>query len=284
MDSQMGSQMVSSMVVPTSAPMLRAILWDVDGTLAETERDGHLPAFNLAFESAALPWRWDAARYGELLEITGGRERILHDLMTQPEAPSASSDREALALRLHQRKNSLYAQRMHTHPIPLRPGVLELLTESRDRKIIQGIATTTSRSNVEALLLAHLGEQWSQWFEIILCGENVSAKKPDPEVYEQAKAHLLKLGIAKDQILAIEDSPNGVRAASSAGLAVILTRSTYFMNAGSAGTCADGGSFQERSSWTSRRTTEQTTGFKPSTQRDHIGLDDLIEWHVAQWS
>lgn len=276
--------MVSPMSSRQSTPVLRAILWDVDGTLAETERDGHLPAFNLAFERAALPWRWNTARYGELLDITGGRERILHDLMTQPEAPSVSADREALALRLHQQKNSLYAQRMHSHPIPLRPGVLELLTESRDRRIIQGVVTTTSRSNVEALLIAHLGAQWSQWFEIILCGEDVSAKKPHPEVYERATAHLLKLGIAKDQILAVEDSPNGVRAASSAGLAVILTRSTYFMNASSAGTCADGDSFQERSSWTSLRTTEQTTGFKPSTQRNHIGLDDLIEWHAAQWA
>ena len=283
----MESPMASPLMPLTSAPVLRAILWDVDGTLAETERDGHLPAFNLAFEGAGLPWRWDAARYGELLDITGGRERILHDLLTQPMAPSASADREALALRLHQQKNSLYAHRMHSHPIPLRPGVLELLTESRDRQIIQGIATTTSRSNVESLLVAHLGKQWSQWFEIILCGEDVSAKKPDPEVYERATTHLLTLGITKDQILAIEDSPNGVRAASSARLPVILTRSTYFMDASGAGTCAHGGSFQERSSWTSRRTTEQTTvqttGFKPSTQRDHIGLDDLIEWHAAQF-
>jgi len=267
-----------------STPALRAILWDVDGTLAETERDGHLPAFNLAFESAGWPWRWDTARYGELLDITGGRERILHDLMTQPMAPSARADREALALRLHQQKNSIYAQRMKSHPIPLRPGILELLTESRDRQIIQGITTTTSRNNVEALLIAHLGTQWPKWFEIILCGEDVTAKKPDPEVYEQAAAHLLKLGITRDQILAIEDSPNGVKAACSARLPVILTRSTYFLNASGAGTCAHGGSFRERSSWTSGRTTEKTTGFKPSTQPDHIDLDALIQWHAAHWA
>jgi HAD superfamily hydrolase (TIGR01509 family) len=265
------------MVPPMSTPGLRAILWDVDGTLAETERDGHLPAFNLAFEGAGLPWRWDAARYGELLDITGGRERILHDLVTQPMAPSARADREALALRLHQQKNSLYAQRMQSHPIPLRPGVRELLGDSRDRKILQGITTTTSRTNVEALLAPHLGEHWYNWFEIILCGEDVSAKKPDPEVYAQATAHLLRLGITRDQILAIEDSPNGVRAASSAGLAVILTRSTYFMNTSSAGTCADGGSFDEPTSWLNERTTERP----PTRTGARIDLDDLIQWHAA---
>jgi HAD superfamily hydrolase (TIGR01509 family) len=263
-----------------STPALRAILWDVDGTLAETERDGHLPAFNLTFESAGLPWRWDAGRYGELLEITGGRERILHDLMSQPDAPSASADREALALRLHQQKNSLYAQRMKSHPIPLRPGVLELLTESRDRGMIQGIATTTSRSNVEALLVAHLGQQWSHWFEVILCGEDVSAKKPDPEVYEQAAAHLIHMGITRNQILAIEDSPNGIRSARGAGLSVVLTRSTYFMDTCSAGTCAHGGSFDERTSWTNERATE----LQPTRPGNRVGLDDLIQWHAAQFT
>ena len=263
-----------------STPELRAILWDVDGTLAETERDGHLPAFNLAFESAGLPWRWDARRYGELLDITGGRERILHDLMTQPQGPPTRADREALALGLHQQKNSLYAQRMHSHPIPLRPGVLELLTESRDQRIVQGIVTTTSRSNVEALLIAHLGQQWSHWFEIILCGEDVSAKKPDPEVYEQAAAHLLQLGITRDQILAIEDSPNGIRSARGAGLSVVLTRSTYFMDTSSAGTCAHGCSFDERTSWTNERATE----LQPTRPGNRIGLDDLIQWHAAQFT
>jgi HAD superfamily hydrolase (TIGR01509 family) len=263
-----------------STPALRAILWDVDGTLAETERDGHLPAFNRAFESAGLPWRWDAGRYGELLEITGGRERILHDLMTQPDAPSASADREALALRLHQQKNSLYAQRMQSHPIPLRPGVLDLLTESRNHKIIQGIVTTTSRSNVEALLIAHLGQQWSHWFEIILCGEDVSAKKPDPEAYEQAAAHLMQLGVTRDQTLAIEDSPNGVQSARGAGLSVVLTRSTYFTATRGAGTCAHGRSFDERSSWINERATE----LQPTRPGDRIGLNDLIRWHAAQFT
>jgi len=263
-----------------STPALRGILWDVDGTLAETERDGHLPAFNLAFESAGLPWRWNADRYGELLEITGGRERILHDMMVQPMAPPASADREALALVLHQQKNSLYARRMHSHPIPLRPGVLGLLTESRDHKIIQGIVTTTSRSNVEALLAAHLGQHWSDWFEIILCGEDVSAKKPDPEVYERAAAHILQLGITKDQILAIEDSPNGIRSARGAGLPVVLTRSTYFMDTSGAGTCAHGGSFDERISWTNERSTE----LRPTTPGDRIGLNDFIQWHAAQFA
>lgn len=270
-----------------STPALRAILWDVDGTLAETERDGHLPAFNLAFERAGLPWRWDATRYGELLEITGGRERILHDLVTQPMAPPVTEDREALARHLHQQKNSLYADRMHSDPIPLRPGVLELLNESRERRIVQGIATTTSRSNVEALLAPHLGNHWSEWFEVVLCGEDVAAKKPHPEVYEAAAAHLLKQGITKDQILAIEDSPNGVNAAFSAQIPVILTRSSYFLSASGTGTCAHGGRFEDRPSWKSGRpnapTIERTAAPQQNNPDGRIGIDDLIQWHAAYW-
>ena len=255
---------------------LRAILWDVDGTLAETERDGHRPAFNLAFAAAGLGWRWEVERYGELLQITGGRERILHDLLTQPAAPVNLADREALARQLHQHKNSLYAQRMGSHPIPLRPGVIELLTECRDRAMIQGIVTTTSRSNVDALLTPHLGRHWSQWFQILICGEDVSAKKPHPEAYERAAAQLSESGISAMQTVAIEDSPNGIHAACGAGVPVILTRSVYFQNAGSDRTMASGPGLHERTGWT----TPLNTDACPQSN-DRVCLDDLVQWHAA---
>jgi len=255
---------------------LRAILWDVDGTLAETERDGHRPAFNLAFESAGLGWRWEVERYGELLQITGGRERILHDLLTQPTAPLDIAEREALARQLHQHKNALYAQRMGSHPIPLRPGVLELLTECRDQAIAQGIVTTTSRSNVDALLTPHLGRDWPKWFQILICGEDVNAKKPHPEAYERAVAQLSESGISVMQTIAIEDSPNGIQAACGAGVPVILTRSVYFQNASRDGTLASGPGLHERTGWT---TPSNNEAYPQSN--DRICLDDLVQWHAA---
>jgi len=255
---------------------LRAILWDVDGTLAETERDGHRLAFNLAFESAGLGWRWEVERYGELLQITGGRERILHDLLTQPAAPSDLAQREALARQLHQHKNTLYAQRMGSHPIPLRPGVLELLTECRNRAMIQGIVTTTSRSNVDALLTPHLGRHWSQWFQILICGEDVRAKKPHPEAYERAAAHLSERGISTMQTVAIEDSPNGIRAACGARIPAILTRSVYFESASDEGTFASGPGLHVRTGWT---TPSHNDAFPQSN--DRVCLDDLVQWHAA---
>jgi HAD superfamily hydrolase (TIGR01509 family) len=259
-----------------STPALRAILWDVDGTLAETERDGHRPAFNLAFESAGLPWQWGVERYGELLQITGGRERILHDLKTQAMAPPTVAGRETLARELHQHKNTLYAQRTQSHPIPLRPGVLELITECRHREIVQGIVTTTSRSNVDALLTPHLGKHWPQWFPIIICGEDVSAKKPHPEAYELAAAQLKLSGIAAIQSIAIEDSPNGIQAACGARIPVILTRSVYFESASGEGTFASGQSLHERSGWITPSNDDACP------RGDHrVCLNDLVQWHAA---
>ncbi|MBU2286015.1 MAG: haloacid dehalogenase, partial [Gammaproteobacteria bacterium] len=112
---------------------LAALLWDVDGTLAETERDGHRVAFNRAFEAAGLPWRWDVLRYGQLLRVTGGRERLLADLATRPGAPGPGKERDALAARLHETKNALYEELVRSGRIRLRPGVESLLDECRAR-------------------------------------------------------------------------------------------------------------------------------------------------------
>ena len=99
---------------------LRALLWDVDGTLAETERDGHRVAFNLAFEALGLPWRWDVARYGALLRVTGGRERLMHDMSTRTDAPPTPGERDALARALHARKNAIFGELVRGGGLPLR--------------------------------------------------------------------------------------------------------------------------------------------------------------------
>ncbi|MBQ0930409.1 HAD-IA family hydrolase [Ideonella alba] len=205
--------------------MLKALLWDVDGTIAETERDGHRVAFNLAFAELGLDWGWDERRYGELLQVTGGRERLLADMRTRADAPASTAERETLALRLHAAKNRHYAALVTQGRIDARPGVLGLMREAAAAGLRQAIVTTTSRSNVDALMPRLLGEDWRTLFEVVLCGEDVARKKPDPEVYDRA---LARLRLAPGQALAIEDSTPGGQAAQAAAVPVMLRPSVYF--------------------------------------------------------
>lgn len=205
--------------------MLRALIWDVDGTIAETERDGHLPAFNEAFAALGLPWPWDEAAYAELLQVTGGRERLLHDMAQRPDAPATAAERDALARELHRRKNIAYAQRVAQGRIAARPGVLRLVTECQAAGVALAVATTTSRSNVQALFTGLWGHGWPAIFTVAVCGEDVALKKPHPQAYTQA---LQRLGVAPGEAFALEDSPAGLQAARAAGLACGITRSAFF--------------------------------------------------------
>ncbi len=249
--------------------VLQALLWDVDGTLAETERDGHRVAFNLAFESMGLPWCWDEARYGELLRVAGGRERLLHDMRSRSDAPSSNREREHLTEALHVRKNRFYAQLVHDPGIPLRAGVRELMQECREHGVHMAIATTTSRENVEALLGAHFGLSWQQWFAAVVCGDHVAHKKPDPEVYART---LQALAIAADQAVAIEDSPAGVAAATALGIPVIATRSFFFSRECFDGALASGPGLHTRKHWLPPVTDD--------TDIDLIMLSDVLAWHA----
>jgi HAD superfamily hydrolase (TIGR01509 family) len=248
-----------------STARLRALLWDVDGTLAETERDGHRLAFNQAFAEAGLPWHWDVARYGELLTTTGGYERILRDMAEQPDAPTTQAQRESLARRLHQRKNMRYAEIVATGGIRLRPGVAELMDEAAAAGVALGIATTTSRSNVDALLGAAFGMHWADRFAVVACAEDAPRKKPDPEVYQVA---LQRLDLATGEVIAIEDSPAGVSAANAAGIPVVVTRSVYFATAALATTLAVGPSLASAEGW------------QPTAAAGRIGLAQLRAWHA----
>ena len=205
--------------------MWKALLWDVDGTIAETERDGHRVAFNLAFAELGLAWGWTEARYGELLAVTGGRERLLADMATRDDAPSDEAGRLDLARRLHALKNRWYAWLVAQGRVQARSGVLALMTQAREAGLRQAIVTTTSRANVEALMSRLVGPSWAEGFAAVLCGEDVARKKPDPEVYQRA---LAALGVAAADALALEDSDPGVAAAHAAGVPVLVTRSTYF--------------------------------------------------------
>jgi len=204
--------------------MLRALIWDVDGTLAETEEQGHRSAFNQAFAEQGQPWHWDEARYGGLLAITGGKERLLHAWQqTDPVAAAAPEAAQQVA-HLHARKTAIYLERVKNGAVVLRPGVGRLLRRARQQDVLLAIATTTTPANVRGLLTATLGASSLSWFACIAAGDQVARKKPSPDVYQRV---LQTLGLPADDCLAIEDSAVGAESARAAGLAVLITRSRY---------------------------------------------------------
>jgi HAD superfamily hydrolase (TIGR01509 family) len=197
---------------------LKAIIFDVDGTLAETE-EAHRCAFNRAFAEAGLAWHWSTADYTALLTTTGGRERIARYRAEIGFAPDA-----AAVAALHARKNEIYADLLAAGEIAPRPGIIRLIHESLDRGTTLAIATTTSRANLDGLLHHVLGPGADLWFPVIVAGEDVAAKKPDPEVYQRA---LASLGLVSNRCIAIEDSQHGLAAARAAGIAALVTPSCF---------------------------------------------------------
>ncbi len=203
---------------------LAALIFDVDGTLAETE-EMHRLAFNAAFAAAGLDWHWDQGLYARLLEVTGGKERIAH---YQRLAGLPALDAAQIAA-LHADKTRRYTDRVQQGGVALRPGIRRLLTEAKAAGLRLAIATTTSRANVVALLdaAAPLPE-----FDVIAAGDEVAAKKPAPDIYLLA---LRQLGLPAEACIAFEDTANGLASARGAGLDCVVTLSTY----GGAGPFAD---------------------------------------------
>lgn len=249
--------------------MLQAILWDVDGTLAETERDGHLVAFNAAFDELDIPWRWTEQRYGELLRVAGGFERLLFDMESEPSAPFAQEERNALARRIHALKNRRYGELVASGALPLRAGVRELFDECAAEGLRMAIVTTTSRSNLQALLGAHLGPQWRKLFAAVVSAEDAPAKKPDPQAYRLV---LERLQLPAERTVAIEDSPMGLAAATAAGIPVVITRSRYFSDDPVRGAMAVGPSLGTRAGW--------SPGLDGKPGR--VGLADIRHWHETR--
>ncbi len=201
--------------MPTMEPA--ALIFDVDGTLAETE-ELHRAAFNATFGDAGLGWHWDVPLYARLLKVTGGKERITHYLTTLPDAPPLDA---AAVAALHREKTARYTALVDQGGLALRPGVAALVEEARRAGLRVAVATTTSRPNVEALLARTFG---NNPFDVIVAGDEVAAKKPAPDVYVEA---LRRLDLPAEACVAIEDTEQGLKSASGAGIPCVITESVY---------------------------------------------------------
>jgi HAD superfamily hydrolase (TIGR01509 family) len=198
---------------------LRALLFDVDGTLADTE-ETHRLAFNAAFQDLGLPFVWEPPLYEVLLDVAGGKERLTR-YFAELDLPAEERDRlRGMVPALHERKTERYTELVAAGGAPLRPGVANLIHEAEDAGIVLGIASTTTPANVMALLEAGLGRGATSRFAVVACGDMVAAKKPAPDVYLLA---LTRLEISARCAVAFEDSAHGVAAAKAAGLVTVAT-------------------------------------------------------------
>lgn len=202
---------------------MQALIFDCDGVLVDTERDGHRVAFNEAFAQADLGVSWDVELYGKLLQIAGGKERMRHffDARGWPEA--AGDDRDAFLAGMHKSKTQIFSELISAGQLPLRAGVLRLVDEAIAAGARLGVCTTSNPKSIDAVLDL-MGPERKRMFEFVLAGDIVSRKKPDPEIYDMAKA---RLGLPTSECIVIEDSRNGLLAAVGAGLPCFVTTSTY---------------------------------------------------------
>ncbi len=205
---------------------IKAIIFDVDGTLADTE-DAHRKSFNKAFAESHLDWNWDVALYDKLLKVTGGKERIKHFVATYLPNFAKPADYDGFVKNLHALKTIHYTTMLREGAIPLRPGIKQLIQETHAAGITLAIATTTTPENVSALLEVGLGEDWEKYFAANGCGDIVPHKKPAPDIYFWV---LDKMGIAANDCIALEDSNNGLRSALAAGVKTYTTTNQYTLH------------------------------------------------------
>ena len=203
---------------------LEALIFDVDGTLADTEL-AHLAAFNQAFAQEGIGWQWDVPLYTQLLEVSGGKERMLHYWkQVRPDVTDLGNGVQATIARLHELKTAAYEQAVRDGAVQLRPGVLALIEAAHAEGLRLAIATTTSPVNIVALLRRAIGPDWQRFFTVVEDASTAPRKKPDPMVYQQT---LARLALPAAACLAFEDSANGLMAARTAKLATIVTPNDF---------------------------------------------------------
>jgi HAD superfamily hydrolase (TIGR01509 family) len=235
--------------------MLSALIFDVDGTLADTE-SLHLEAFNHAFEQGRMDWHWDLAHYTRLLEISGGKERMLHHWrQVNPGLQELGAGAvQATIEQLHDTKTAYYENAVNNGAVALRAGVLDLMQEARAQGLQLAIATTTSPVNIAALLRSAMGSHWRSHFMAVGDASNAPLKKPHPQVYQKV---LGDLGLPGSCCIAFEDSSNGLRASAAAGLATIVTPNGFTAHH------------------------DFTGALRVLPDLSHVSVAKLREWHAA---
>ncbi len=247
-----------------ASPALEALLFDVDGTLAETERDGHRIAFNEAFREAGLDWDWSVEQYGKLLSTTGGKERIHRFVFENNINLASENDLERAVADLHASKTRHYMALVKGTGIPLRPGVVRLVREARGAGLRLAIVTTTTPANVDALMQNSELADYKDLFEVIAAGDIVPNKKPAGDIYQFA---MDKMNLQASQCLAIEDSEPGLASARDAGIrSVLITLSDYTLEH----------NFKEAS--------RVVKSLGDAASDMHIDVDALTKMHTEAWS
>jgi HAD superfamily hydrolase (TIGR01509 family) len=202
-----------------------ALIFDVDGTLADTERNGHRVAFNRAFADAGLDWNWDEEFYGELLSVPGGKERIGYFITVHaPRLPALAEDLKGWVARLHEAKGRHYRRLLASGKVRPRIGIKRLIMEASQAGIRLAIATTSQPDSVRALLAGAFAPIGEDWFEVIAAGDRVPRKKPAPDVY---RFILDRMNLPPSECLAIEDSRQGLEAALAAAIPTVVTVNPY---------------------------------------------------------
>jgi HAD superfamily hydrolase (TIGR01509 family) len=210
--------------------MKKVLIFDCDGVLGDTEQFGHLPAFNRMWQESGVPWEWSVEEYGCKLKIGGGKERMASlfgeadFLKAYPQLPSAEEKRKEMIAAWHKRKSAIYKEIISSGRIPPRPGVRRLSEEALSRGWTLAVASTSAPESVNAVLRHAMGEETAARFALVLAGDCVEAKKPAPDIYLLAAA---KLEVLPSQCVVVEDSGNGLRAATAARMPCVVTVSGY---------------------------------------------------------
>lgn len=210
--------------------MKKALIFDCDGVLGDTEQYGHLPAFNQMWKEMGVLWEWSVKDYGRKLKIGGGKERmsvLFHEpefLRAYPEAPTTVEGQKEMVAAWHKRKSAIYKEIINSGKIPPRSGVRRVSEEALSRGWTLAVASTSAPESVDAVLRHTMGEKTASRFALVLAGDCVKAKKPAPDIYLLAAE---KLGAPPSQCVVVEDSSNGVEAAGGAGMKCVVTVSGY---------------------------------------------------------
>jgi len=206
-------------------PELKAILWDQDGVIIDTEKDGHRVAFNNMFKDFGHDFEWDVDTYGELLKISGGKERMRHYFNEKGIVLEGVKEKDdELLLSLHKKKTGIFVEMIESGILPLRAGVKRLMQEAMQAGLRLGVCTTSNERSANAIARGMLGDIN---FEFVLAGDVVKKKKPNPDIYLLA---LEKSGLSPDECIVVEDSRNGILAAKAAGLRALATTNIYTEN------------------------------------------------------